>query len=79
MKDRSFCSRRRRQQWAVLLKKVWDIDALECPKCGGDMKVVSIIEQPSVIKRILKHLDLWEDPRPPPIFFELVCDWFADQ
>ena len=25
------------------------------------MKVVSIIEQPSVIKGILKHLDLWKD------------------
>ncbi|MCK4505016.1 MAG: transposase [Candidatus Aegiribacteria sp.] len=33
MKDRSSCSRRRRQLWAVLLKKVWDIDALKCPQC----------------------------------------------
>jgi len=30
------------------------------------MKVISFIEQPSVIRRILKHLDLWENPRPPP-------------
>jgi len=59
--SRYSCSRRRRQQWAVFLKKVWAIDALKCPKCGGDMKVVSIIEQSSIIKRILKHLDLWED------------------
>ena len=28
MKDRSAYSKRRRQQWAELLKKVWDIDAL---------------------------------------------------
>jgi hypothetical protein len=34
---RSSCSCRRRQLWAVLLKKVWDIDALKCPKCGGKM------------------------------------------
>jgi hypothetical protein len=60
MEDRSPYSRRRRQQWAVLLKKVWDIDALKCPKCGGHMKVISFIEQPSVIRRILEHLDLWE-------------------
>ena len=60
------CSSRRRPLWAVLLKKVLDIDALKCPKCGGQMKVISFIEQPSVIRRILKHLDLWEDPRPPP-------------
>ena len=68
----------KRQLWAVLLKKVWDVDALKCPKCGGDMKVVSFIEQPSVIRRILKHLDLWEDPRPPPQPLELVCEPCAD-
>ena len=38
------------------------------------MKVISMIEQPSVIIRILKHLDLWEDPRPPPEPLELVCE-----
>jgi hypothetical protein len=74
IKDRSSYSRRRRQLWAVLLKKVWDIDALKCPKCGGQMKVISFIEQPFVIRRILKHLDLWEDPRPPPEPLEMVCE-----
>ncbi|MCD4774711.1 MAG: hypothetical protein K8S15_01505 [Candidatus Aegiribacteria sp.] len=73
MKDRSSCPRRRRQLWAVLLKKIWDIDAFKCPKCGGQMKVISFIEQPFVIRRILKHLDLWGDPRPLPEPLELVC------
>jgi hypothetical protein len=59
-------SARRRQRWAALLKKVWDIDALKCPECGSRMKVISFIEQPSVVRRILEHLDLWEEPRPPP-------------
>ena len=70
--------RRRKQMWAALLKKVWDIDALKCPKCGGRMKVISFIEQPSVIRRILKHLDLWEDARPPPQPLEMVCEPDAD-
>ena len=78
MKDRSSCSRRKRQQWAALLKKVWDVDALKCPKCGGNMKIISFIEQPSVIRRILKHLDLWENPRPPPQPLELVCEPIAE-
>ena len=78
LKDRSSYSRRRRQLWAVLLKKVWNVDALKCPKCGGQMKVISFIEQPSVIRRILKHLDLWEDPRPPPEPVEMVCEPCAD-
>lgn len=47
---------RRRQIWAALLKKIWDLDALRCPKCGGHMKVISVIEYPSVIRRILEHL-----------------------
>jgi hypothetical protein len=76
--SRSSYSRRRRQQWAVLLKKVWDIDALKCPKCGGEMQVISFIEDPPVITRILKHLDLWEDPRPPPQPMELVCEPAAE-
>jgi hypothetical protein len=78
IEDHSSCYRRRRQLWAVLLKKVWDVDALKCPKCGGKMKVISFIEQPSVIRRILKHLDLWEDPRPPPVPLELVFEPCAD-
>ena len=49
MKDRSSFSRHRRQLWAVLLKKAWDVDALRCPKCGGRMKVISMIEQPSAL------------------------------
>ncbi len=77
-KSQSCSSRRRRQMWAVLLKKAWDVNALKCPKCGGEMKVISFIEQPSVIRRILKHLDLREDPRPPPQPLELVCEPCAD-
>jgi hypothetical protein len=30
------------------------------------------------IRRVLKHLDLWEDPRPPPPQLELVCEPCAD-
>ena len=76
--SRSSYSRHRRQHWAVLLKKIWNVDALKCPKCGEQMKVISFIEQPFVIRRILKHLDLWEDPRPPPEPLELVCEPCAD-
>jgi hypothetical protein len=33
-----------------------EIDPLLCPKCGTEMKVVSVITEPAVIDRILKHL-----------------------
>ncbi|NOQ21935.1 MAG: acid--CoA ligase [Candidatus Aegiribacteria sp.] len=41
------------------------------------MKVISFIEQPFVIRRILKHLDRREDPRPPQPM-ELVCEPCSD-
>ena len=59
-------------------QETWDVDALKCPQCGGQMKVISFIEQPSVIRRILKHLDLWKDARPPPEPREMVCEPDAD-
>ena len=34
------------------------------------MRVISIIEEPSVIRKILRHIGLWEDERPlraPPV------------
>jgi hypothetical protein len=64
--------------WAALLRKVWDVDALKCPKCGGRMKVISFIEQPSVIRRILEHMELWDDSRSPPEILERVCEPCAD-
>jgi hypothetical protein len=35
------------------------------------MKIISLIENPVVIERILRHLKLWDQPeRPPPTPFE---------
>jgi hypothetical protein len=31
--------------WAMLIKRVYEVDPLECPCCGGQMKVVSFIER----------------------------------
>ena len=54
----------------MLIKRVYEIDPLECPKCGGAMKVIAFIEPPQgdVIERILRHCGLWtpSTPRPPP-------------
>ena len=43
------------------------VDPLTCPKCSGKLKVISVIEDEDVIKKILKHLGLWYvKARPPP-------------
>ena len=55
--------------WQECIKKVWEVDPLECPKCHAEMKVISFITraQPEVIQQILEHLGLWENKtRPPP-------------
>jgi len=44
------------QNWARLIKKIYEIDPLLCPKCQGQMKIISFIDQHFVIKKILKHL-----------------------
>ena len=50
--------------WAMLIKRVYEVDPLKCPCCGGQMKIVSFIErgQSEVIERILRHCGLWEGP-----------------
>jgi hypothetical protein len=42
--------------WARLLAKVYEVDPFVCPKCGAEMKVIAIIEDPDELKRILRHL-----------------------
>jgi len=56
-----------RKNWARLIQKIYEVDPLTCPKCSGKMKVISVIEDEDVIKKILKHLGLWDQKaRPPP-------------
>ncbi len=60
-----------RSRWAALIKKVYEVDPLKCPKCGGQMRIISFIEkkdQMDVIEKILRHCKLWVEPeeRAPP-------------
>ena len=57
-----------RSQWARLIKKIYETDPLVCPKCQGPMTIISFLEDPAVVKRILVHLKLWQVPErsPPP-------------
>ena len=56
-----------RRTWAKLIEKIYLVSPLVCPKCGFDMKIISFIEDQTVVRKILQHLGLWEtQPRPPP-------------
>jgi len=53
--------------WAEMIRKVHEVDPLCCPSCGGQMRVISFIEEPKAIDRIIAHLELtFEAERPPP-------------
>ena len=58
--------------WADLMRRVFDLDVLACPRCGGRMSVIATIEAGAVLRRILGHLGLPSEPpnplpaRPPP-------------
>ena len=45
--------------WRELIKKIWEVDPLCCPRCGHEMKIITLIHEPDVIERILCHLGLW--------------------
>jgi hypothetical protein len=43
--------------WKIIIAQ---LDPLLCPKCQGIMKIISFIEEPDIIRKILVHLDLWD-------------------
>jgi len=56
--------------WARLIRKVYEADPLECPKCKGPMRSIALIDDPLVVRRILEHLGLWQPEameRSPPV------------
>jgi len=53
-----------------MIRKVYEVDPLLCPSCGGQMKIISFIEDHKVIDRIIAHLKLtFIAERPPPPHF----------
>jgi hypothetical protein len=51
-----------RYDWATLLRRVFDIDALRCPGCAGRLTFIAVITEPATVRAILEHLDLPADP-----------------
>jgi hypothetical protein len=56
--------RPRRLAWAELLRRVFAVDVLECPRCGGPMRLLATIHPPDVTRAILDCLEL--PSRAPP-------------
>ncbi len=53
--------------WAEMIRKVYEVNPLRCPTCGGQISIISFIEEPKTIDRIIRHLKLsFQTERPPP-------------
>lgn len=58
-------ARLRRQSWARLLQKVYEVDPFLCPKCGGAMSVVAVIEDPDELRKIIEWAQANQVRGPP--------------
>jgi hypothetical protein len=55
--------------WAALMHRVFGIDVLACPHCGGRLRLIATLHDPAVIRKILAHAGgrpLRADLRPRP-------------
>ena len=56
-----------RTDWASLLQRVFGIDVLCCGKCSGRIRLIALIDDRDVARKILLHLGLPADePDLPP-------------
>ena len=53
-----------RSTWAQLLQRVFAIDVLRCPHCGARRRLIALIADGVVVRKILDHLGL---PTEPPL------------
>jgi hypothetical protein len=51
-------------RWAALMRRTFGFEVLACPGCGGRLRLIAVIEDAAIIRRILQHLRL-PDEIPP--------------
>jgi hypothetical protein len=52
--------------WMQRLRRVFHIDISQCPRCGGGVRIVAAITEPTLIRRILEHA-VARAPPPPSV------------
>jgi hypothetical protein len=69
------CPRIPRRGWAEMIRKVYEVDPLICPRCKGKMRIIAFITDYPVVDLILNHLKLTfvaDKPPPPHMFYQEV-------
>ena len=57
----------RRSSWSACIKRIYEIDPLECPKCKAQMRIIAFIQDAHSIKDIMKAQGIPDFQAPPPI------------
>lgn len=58
-----------------MIRRVYGVDPLICPRCGGRMRAVAFLIEYTVVDRIIRHLELTfaAEKLPPAHIFEQVA------
>ena len=49
----------------MLLARIYEVFPLVCPRCGGEVEIISFINEPPTVRAILTHIG--EPTEAPPI------------
>ncbi len=49
-------TRRASLEWAEMIKRIYEIDPLQCSKCGKNIKIIGFVTHQAEINRILKRI-----------------------
>jgi len=50
--------------WAQCIKRIYEVDPLQCPSCGATMRIVAFLQDTSAIKKIMDSLGVCPSSRP---------------
>ena len=64
--------------WAACIKRIFEVDPLECPKCKGAMRIVAFIQDSTAIKKIMQSQNIPDFRPPEPLPRAPPCNPFPD-
>lgn len=53
--------------WAACIKRIYEIDPLECPRCKAKMRIIAFVQDPLEIKKIMQAQGIQDFRAPPPL------------
>jgi len=56
-----------RRGWAEMIRKVYEVNPLRCPKCQGEMRIIAFLSDCAVVDRIINYLKLTFVAERPPL------------